>query len=382
MKSITHFRNLLFLILLFPSFALSARKIPLLFVFYDAGETLAFQPVLKQLDHDHVEYRALVMATSRNLFPSSKEVIDLVKDCGVSKEINDGQWTQERSLGLEDLSKVKNCVSPKILVSGMISEAQRQIALTFKNSSKTIGYSDSLSYIEPETFTSKYLSSFSEIWMPSSLQVTQFRKLYPQIPVIAVGQPTTEVWGFEKIDKAAIIKELPKYNKNLKTILYAGGYGDDYYKAFELFVKATLDQKNYNIFVSLHPKGDGSIERRILAKYKSNPILILSKSLKTREVAMLADVIVSQSSTVGTQAVFMKKRSIFFDVPGSKYSAFVIDSGLAERVSSEQDFKSSLAQSFSGDSNLDYSEVLKQLGLPAHSTLIISKLLKKKINSL
>ena len=132
----------------------------------------------------------------------------------------------------------------------------------------------------------------------------------------------------------------------------------------------------FNIYVSLHPKVDGFLERKILKKYKNKNILILPKEIKTSRVASVADIIVSQNSTVGTQAIFMGKISIFLDLPTSKYKAFVIQKGLAKKISSSDDFIRYIKQiSFKKPKKTENISLFYYLGIPTDSSRKIGKMI-------
>ena len=70
----------------------AAQKGDVAFVFFDAGETLALEPVVRNLEERNVKVKALVMGTAREVFPNGKSKRDIKKECGVGAAIDRADW--------------------------------------------------------------------------------------------------------------------------------------------------------------------------------------------------------------------------------------------------------------------------------------------------
>lgn len=116
-------------------------KTKILFVLYDAGETLALKGVMEKLAQDKEDFRILVMGTSRELikkehFPNRLDFAQLN-----IPEI-DKSWPREKELGKDDLQKLIGQVQAEIVVTGVAAEVQGQILEAYKTKAKTFAYWD------------------------------------------------------------------------------------------------------------------------------------------------------------------------------------------------------------------------------------------------
>lgn len=368
--------SLFLIIALVSRSALSAPHFPIVFVLYDAGETLALKPVMAELRQSKKEYRAIVMGAARDVMSGEANTIDITKDCKTESAVNRETWKREQQLPASDLEKINECFAADLLVTGMVSKVQYQIAAQMKKKkTKVVTFYDSLSPIL-SSLTESFLPVATTVFVPSQELAEKMLKLNSDAEVEVVGQPTLDAWaiGKEKLSEKEIFKRLPFIDKSRTTLLYAGQYGTQYEKAFRLFLKAAKNLTSYNLLVSLHPKADGSFERQAIADAKATNVFVLPKSLSTLEAAVISTVIVSQNSTVGVQACFMGKTVIYFDLPGSDYTDVAIEKGWATQVFDVETFarKAKLALSSTQSHNFD---LYKSVGIPRDSShLIVKKL--------
>ncbi|MCJ8346126.1 hypothetical protein MJH12_11345, partial [bacterium] len=83
------------------------------------------------------------------------------------------------------------------------------------------------------------------------------------------------------------------------------------------------------------PKVSGELERGVLKKFNPKNIMIAPKSISTRSLVALSDLVVSQNSTVGIQAIFSKKPSLFLTLKDSSYSNFAIKKGWIPKIDTD-----------------------------------------------
>lgn len=366
-------------------FAQGAVRSDILFVLYDAGETLALQPVMECLDNAHVKYAAMVMGTSRELMRGRPHVVDLNKDCGVNAVVDQTTWPRARALSDSDLSKAANCVSPALVVTGMVSKAQEQIAHAIARATvESVGYYDALTPLAAGTVAVEFLPELSELWVPTKPIADRIRQDYPRVLVQVVGQPTLENWAEKEknLDEPAIRRQLG-LNEKQKTILYAGGYGEDYEEAFTLFANAASKLTGYNLLVSLHPKADGSFERRILREQGAEGrVYVIPKSISTLQAAAVSDLVVCQRSTVGMQALFMGRPVIYLDVKNSLYSDPAISNGWAPQFADVESFTAQIYSQLKFKPGEYLKDLYGRSGIPPQSAALMAGLLKDKLTAL
>ena len=351
-----------------------------LFVFYDAGETLALKPVLDELVEKQSDFKVLVMATARTLLKENY-TIDLNKECGVKEDVDHVQWERYQNLSDESLGKVKQCVGADRIITGMVSKIQFQIAESFKQTSKVCGYYDGLSLPDPKsTLFSDFLKVLHTVLVPTSEMEKYTKHISSQSNVKVVGQPTLEVWRttLESLEEKSIYKSLSLDMKR-KMILYAGGYGEDYEKAFAIFSKASSQLKKYNVLVSLHPKVDGALESNILKLHGADHVKIIPKSISTMHAAKVADLIVTQRSSVGVQALFAGKSVIYLDVPSTTYKNTAIEKKWSPQISDSDEFLA-VAKKILSNKKSAVKDIYSESGIPKDSkNSILNLILSKSI---
>ncbi len=125
----------------------SQKKTDFLFLFFDAGETLALSPVFKSLDENNYDYKILVLGIgARNALireKINKNVIDIEKECHTKFELGSPLY-RENGVKKVRLDALVHCYQPNIVVTGIVSKIQSQLASFYKNSQNTlvVGYDD------------------------------------------------------------------------------------------------------------------------------------------------------------------------------------------------------------------------------------------------
>lgn len=347
-------------------------------VFYDIGETRALEPVIEILKERNLSVGVLAFGTSRELVEDRPEFINPNADCGVSADVDPEKWQRHAALDSEDLRKVGDCLDSRLIVTGMASRLQTQIAEVF-NKDRHIpvwGYFDGFSADAVKEVQSPAVSPLELVLVPSRSVEKAFEKKFPKEKMKAVGQPTLERWKktIERVDARALRDEL-RLDPEKSVLLYAGGYGEGYEESFRLFVRAARDLGNYQVLISLHPKVGGDFEKSVLETEAAENMHIISKKTSTAEALAVSDILVCHRSTVGVQAVFAGKPVIYLDFEKNKYSDLAIENRLAKQVFSKEEFQRAILSIRAGSKKNAYANY----GVPEESAKLIADLIMEQV---
>ncbi len=349
-----------------------------LFVLYDAGETKGLQPVFKELDKKSIDYAILAFSTALSLVESQQPAKSFDKNCGVVLSAERIHWSRTRKLSEKQIAKLKGCVRPKVIVTGVVSEVQAQVARSYKKEAFVAGFYDAFSPPEEDTLVVRAGDSWDEIWIPTNKLSSSLLKGHR---LRVVGQPSLEHWAqtTANVDPRKIYAKL-ELAATRPMVLYAGGYGRDYAEAFRLFVRATRAFPSLTFLLSLHPKVDGKLEKQILREEGAENIQVVPKTIDTKSVSVIAEVIVCHRSTVGVQALFMNKPVIYLDLPTGNYTNVAIQENWAVQVRSLNEFQKvleRLVKKKSGDKPLDIYSLAE---IPRRATLLISRVIEDRLS--
>ncbi len=310
------------------------EHIKILFILYDAGETHALTPVMEAMPP--TDYKVLVMGTAREQIQQAAVpaqcIRDLHHDFGTQAVVDKGAWPRETQLSTEDLNQVSKHLTADVIVTGVVSEAQYQLAELYKKSgSKLIGYYDNphvgLDHFPCSKLLRKFEAFMDTMMVPSTAIAKSFSR-----PCHVVGQPSLKAWRekVQRINTKKIRQDLGLSQAPL--LVFCGGYGENYPQAFELFVQGLNGLKGWQVIIQLHPKVEGSLERKLLKKYGHSHIPVLQKEPGTLPLAATADVVAVYHSSVGLQALFAGKKVLHIDLPESQFHNFATDANIAPKV--------------------------------------------------
>lgn len=352
----------------------------IVFILYDSGESNALIPVLEILEECGLNFHILSFATSSRLVKDYKHKIICLSD-----EIGDGpfssDWLREEGLSEGDLESVLKSLNTNYVITGMVSEIQRQISESLKKRGTfVVGYYDSFAGMNPNHITFSFLPFLDEVLVPSEAIGASIKGLFPELRVLVVGQPSIETWR-KMIREGRSPEKKSDFEKDSRfTIAYVGGYGEDYAEAFELFLDSIEGEKECRVVVSLHPKVDGKFERELLSQRAYPHVEILSKNTSTNYVVLQSDLVVTHRSTVGVQAIFVEKPVIFFDVPESRFSNVAIENGWAQKVVTKDEFLKVLEAGIE-DTFSRSKDIFRQGGIPEKASMLIFNSIQSKARS-
>ncbi|MBS0603421.1 MAG: hypothetical protein JSS60_00115 [Verrucomicrobia bacterium] len=379
-------KRFIFLFVALSSTLFAKEKSDLLFVGFDAGESNIWMQVLKSWE-DAPDVQVLTMAAaSKVVKDASLDHVIEIESLGLSCSAN--QRLQEFSP--EELQKL-DVLSAPVLVTGMYSAPERQIAEAFaKKGSKVIGVWDNFSTYDklPADLVAnvaQIIAVAEAILVPSSEIAADLNARFKTDKAVAMGQPTLQMWE-EKIAEVDRKKALAKtsFSSQLPILTYISGYeekGNGYNDSFVLFARSlnALD-KPAQVIVQLHPRSDGSFEKRILESFSSQnpdfPAFFISdgKQLSTIEAVALSDLGICHRSTVAIQALFAGKRFMHVDLPDTSFSHFAIEKGLIPQCLSVDTAAKYIAEHLRDP--VQTAALYEEAGIPQSATQIFQGFLR------
>ncbi len=351
----------------------------ILIVTFDAGETYAFLPVIKELENKKASYMILAMGTSTTLLKEShipqNKIIYLDKDLAYPEAI-DRSWDRYKELNQADLKKALNRVHTGVVLSGVSSFVQKQVLQHFSNKGAyTFSFYDNFNPVQKSPYypiTKEIHRIVDNVLVPSLVvQGSVYRS-----NVNIVGHPTIEEWSKYPYlySKSRTRKnwDLPS-NKNI--ITFIGGYTDEYKAALTSFLIKIKGREDYHVLLPLHPKSDGLWEKALVKELKIKNASILDKVQATPEAVIASDLVVCHQSTVGIQALFAERPVLFYDPEpkGIPYNVAVNAWEFASICIEPDKLIEAIKNCMQKKIDTDF--LYRKTGIPRDSTQIITSLL-------
>ncbi|HNA62856.1 MAG TPA: hypothetical protein PKW79_07250 [Rhabdochlamydiaceae bacterium] len=320
----------------------AAQSCDTLFVLQDAGETNALIPVIEQSEQNHDNFAILVGGVAAEIIgkhPTLKHHTITYPQLQIDEKL-DKAWKRDQKISEVSLFKIKNAFPAKKIVSGVAFEFQGQLLEC--SEVPTFAYWDNINFqgTDPYFQTAKKVAILADhLMVPSN----SFRVMYPNAAV--VGQPTFEAWkaDLEQINPKAVRSKLP-FSTPSPIIVFVGGYGDEYNQALSQFLDAAENFPTYTILLSVHPKFEGKVEKKELAK-RSLPHVHIVDQISSMEAIALADTVVCHQSSVGVQAAFADKSVIYWIPEDQTYTNPLIEQKITPKASNSEDLKIALSSS-------------------------------------
>ena len=342
------------------------HDVDVLFCCYDLGDSNPMQRVMKELDKQGISYKVLAVGKALEIFQSNALKLNLP----------DVKWDRSKILDATHLKLVENSVNPKIVITGMASAVQAQVLNLFKKKQAyTIAFYDNFDTVQ----TAKYVQSFlktvdkiDEYFIPSETTLPGFQKLEQtkHSTLSVFGQPILENWDdvFSKTNKAELRQKL-KVEPQEQVLLFAGDYTDTYKEYFRTFIKGVgaFNNPNLKVFVTYHPKTDGSFEKSVVEEEKISNIRIIDiKEFSTTEIATIANAFACHKSSMGIQALYVGIPVIYV-VKSGEIRNFATQQGIASQVENAADLSAALDRILK-TANRNQPPVQQNLGIPKAAT--------------
>lgn len=281
-----------------------------LFVLFDAGETHALKPVIEDLIDHGETVDVIALGTAQTLMPQARTIPEV-----------DRSW--DRYTPLPETSVLEGC-SPDVVIIGVASTIQLQVAKAFEGKAKVVAYYDNFNPIHQSVYASliREIEPHVDLFLTASDKgaASSFAK-----EVHVVGNPDVE----------KMIQKLQEYESEPRSIVYIGGYDTDYPEALELFAEGMELFPDHQLLLCPHPKSDGSLEHTLF------PNAIISRD--SLAAVAQAEVVVCHRSTLGIKSLLAGKKVIFVDPAGhpmaKEWGAFLATDVLSFQIAMNEDKK-------------------------------------------
>lgn len=351
------------------------HDVDVLFCCYDLGDSNPMQRVMKELDKQEITYTVLALGKAFEIFQSNTLKLDLP----------DLKWDRSKTLDSYQLKFVENAVKPKVVIAGMASAVQAQVLNLFKEKQAyTIAFYDNFDTVETAEYVQDFLKTvrkIDEYFIPSETTLPGFQKLEQtkQSTLSVFGQPILENWDdvFSKANKEGLRQKLNVEQKD-QVILFAGDCTDTYKEYFKIFVKGigVFNNPRLKVFVTYHPKTDGSFEKSVVQEEKiSNIRIIDTKEFSTTEIATIANIFACHKSSMGIQALYVGLPVIYV-VKSGEVRNFAIQQNIATQVENAADLSFALDKLIKVV-NRNQPLVQQNLGIPKNATTKMTKHIKE-----
>ncbi len=290
------------------------------FVFYvqDAGETYGLLPVAKELREKGADVRILTGGTAESLLSGKEESIG---SFGIQI---DSSWARTNRADSKIIASMIEALDPKVFISGVAFELEGQMYDACKEKGiQTIAFWDNFSS-EGDDLYFKVARQVQEradaLWVPSAQVAAAFSE---RESVVVTGHPSLERWASEAATvDAKVIRAKLGIPEETKLAVFIGGYGELYEQAFKLFLESIALSQGTTFYIQPHPKFGGQFESKMLLDHPTLPVRLSKGEISTVDAVASADVVCCHLSTVGFQALFLKKPVVYFIPEGQKYPSF------------------------------------------------------------
>lgn len=314
------------------------EKTDVLFYLQDAGETKALLPVIDSLEKRGIHTLILVAGVAEESL-MKRENLRTFEDLGLEVQM-DRTWPRSKRLSEGDVSLVVEEIEASKVVTGVAFVTQGQVLEAYrKRGIPSFAYWDNFNpegenpYFEVARSVS---SQASQVLAPTSYHTG----------MTIVGHPTLEVWRkeMEAIDREQVRARL-QIVKGQKAILWIGGYGEEYEKAYQIFLEGIALVPDVYFWVQPHPKtGEGTKTTLV-------------------EAMAAADLILCHQSTAAFQALSMGKPVIHVIPAGEVFDSLSLQTGLAKKVSNGTELVEALREI----REISPEEFYELLGIPVNS---------------
>ncbi|MBX2861090.1 MAG: hypothetical protein KTR14_07635, partial [Vampirovibrio sp.] len=243
-----------------------------------------------------------------------------------------------------------------------------------------VGFDENFNYDRVMNKADGFIGKLTHLITPNEDTALFFQKRFKTIPVKALGHPTLETY-MQKIGNTNRMDIQRRLNLDVTkpTVLYVGGLGNGYGKAYEAFCKAVASMKNANILFLPHPKTNGEIEKRILLEHPEHQIQTLDPNIGIETALAVSDIVAFHDSTMSVQALFAGKQVLHIGNPiaqteTSKFEPAVARN-LAKRYKSVVDIRQGLMAAIdhykkqsAAVHQIRTNNLNKLLGIPTNST--------------
>ncbi len=353
------------------------EPVPVLFIAYDQGESNAFIRIQEELEKQRIQYRILAFGRAADLFHENRHNINL-QALGNLTEL---KQNRHQKLEASQINSIVSRISPQIIYTGMASKVQAQILNAFGSSQHySIAFYDNFEDVTSKDYVKPFLDelqSVNEFHVPSQITRESFLKLQKATgtTIKVTGQPVLESWDYiYEQTNTHLLRQQLGLSSEQPVVLFAGGYDTSYEESFGAFIRSTRQMPGITFLVSAHPKYNGELENEIINNLAgTNVRLILKNQFSTAVLSTIAKGLVVHKSSIAFQALYKGKPVVYMVDPS--FDNELLKRNMAKRASTPAELKASITEILH---STDQPPSLKSLGIPEHSSQIISEILKNR----
>ena len=373
----------------------------ILFVVHDAGESLAFQPVIDIMMKDlNLNMTVLCLGEPSTSIYSNYPNSFVLSDIGIDIDIEDGtEDSRAQMLSDAQLGVLVESVQPSIGICGMVYGMQAQICSSLRRTIDLPSYSmtffDGFGLWSNQTVMGTYftnpnpeavrsvMTSAEDQTSAINAEVTEY------CTAVTTGNPTLQSW------KATAENETRKHDTRTYLyggaagastigVIYAGGYGgDDYTASLHVFCSTAHDLSTplesprgtkgvFKFVFAPHPGYPSNYEAELFDSWGClEDILVLSteSGYSTSELVVASNVSISECSTVGGQSSAVGVPHAYVNAaPGSACNDVFTLNNIIPAASSSDELQSILSTTFNDWNYYVDPTVLEAAGVPINGT--------------
>ena len=367
-----------FCFILFTGLVFASDRTDVLLVAYDQGESNAFIQIEKELVERDISYRILAMGRAGEIFKDHPNRLYLSTK-------TPPQLKTDRSLLLPDLitEELAGSYSFKLIYSGMASAAQAQVINLYRNKDvETVAFYDNFEPVQQKGYVQPFLQKLSRVdqfHVASTTTANSFSDLakQKQAEVIITGQPALEAW--DKVYKTTDRQKLRSVlglEKNIKTVLFAGGYDPTYPQYLRQYILGCRQAQSVLCLITFHPKTDGSLERSEVNLLDAENVRVISGNrYSTAELSTIAELVAVHKSTIAVMAAYKGKPVLYIAEPD--FNSFLLDEKLASLASTPVEVSRAINH-ISLEQDSQHQSLFSQHKASGYIASLIQKLLQKQ----
>ena len=307
-----------------------------IFVVYDYDESSAFKRVQAKLKNANVPYRILAIGPAVDIFKKDPALIPVYE----LTQNNLSFYNRNQTLNQRMLYKLIENISAKVVYTGMTSRAQAQIAnIWHQKNTKVVGFYDNFESVSTVNNVQPFLEELKQIdefHVPSKYTADSFGAIAKKMKakVLVTGQPVLEEWDdiYQKTD-AFMLRNTLDIDPKKPVVLFAGGGGNDYPKAFEIFIESTRILPDVMFLVVHHASLNGELEQRIIDSRSIGNVHLLSEDVyPIATLSTISSAVIVHKSSIAQKAIYKNKPVVY--VADKDYQNFMLTEQLAVRASS------------------------------------------------
>ena len=295
-----------------------------LFVWRDAGESLALLPVMASLQRT---VPCMAVITGYGTAPASlvdKPGVTTLAALGI--ETTSALPDRDATLPEGSLLSLLAAVRPVVVVAGLVSAIQLQLAMLSQRAATVpphavIGYSDGFARWDSQGWAARALRSASiqSLWVVAEPQARAARVAFPRVNITTMGSPALSSWE-DAIEAygAAALAELRRATFAIAPAtplaLYFGGYGATYLQAVQVFADAVARLQAASalcVGFSAHPGFENHTEPEQAIFARAGARVRIVSGVPSALLAGMANLTVSQGSTTGVQSLYVGTAAAF-----------------------------------------------------------------------